>query len=78
MPINQISQQMTAIFSALAGAERVFSVMDMQPEPEDAKGSEKYQSLTGHVELKNVSFTYPGNEAPTLKNINMTMIKKHL
>ena len=25
------------------------------------------------IELKNVSFTYPGNDAPTLKNINMTM-----
>lgn len=27
----------------------------------------------GDIEIKNVSFTYPGNDAPTLKNINMTV-----
>ena len=31
-PMNQISQQMTTILSALAGAERIFEVMDTQPE----------------------------------------------
>jgi ATP-binding cassette subfamily B protein len=36
-PINEISQQMNTIFSALAGAERVFEVMDQMPEKEDAK-----------------------------------------
>ena len=32
MPINQISQQMNAIIMALAGAERVFELMDEEPE----------------------------------------------
>ena len=32
MPINQISQQMNAIIMALAGAERVFDLMDQEPE----------------------------------------------
>ncbi|MGI5963326.1 MAG: ABC transporter ATP-binding protein [Lawsonibacter sp.] len=31
-PLNQISQQMTSLLSALAGAERIFEVMDTQPE----------------------------------------------
>ncbi len=31
-PINQVTQQMNTIFSALAGAERVFEIMDMEPE----------------------------------------------
>lgn len=34
-PINQITNQMNAIFSALAGAERVFEVMDMAPEVDE-------------------------------------------
>lgn len=34
-PINQIMNQMNNIFSALAGAERVFEVMDMSPEVDD-------------------------------------------
>ncbi len=36
-PINQVSQQMTAILSALAGAERIFAVMDAQPELDEGK-----------------------------------------
>ncbi|HIZ11694.1 MAG TPA: ABC transporter ATP-binding protein/permease [Candidatus Eubacterium faecavium] len=34
-PINQIANQMNTIFSALAGAERVFEIMDMQPETDE-------------------------------------------
>ncbi len=36
-PLNQISQQMTAVLSALAGAERIFEVMDAQPEVDEGK-----------------------------------------
>jgi ATP-binding cassette subfamily B protein len=35
MPLNQVSQQLTAILSALAGAERIFEIMDLQPESDD-------------------------------------------
>ncbi len=34
-PLNQVSQQMTVVLSALAGAERVFQVMDMEPEVDE-------------------------------------------
>lgn len=34
-PINQIANQMNTIFSALAGAERVFEIMDMESEPDE-------------------------------------------
>ena len=37
MPINQISMQLTVVLSALAGAERIFEVMDAQPEEDDGK-----------------------------------------
>ncbi len=70
MPINQISQQMTAIFSALAGAERVFAVMDMEPEPKDTEDSEKNTHIKGHIELKKVSFGYTP-EKTVLKDISL-------
>ena len=70
MPINQISMQMTAIFSALAGAERVFAVMDMEPESPDREGSEAHSEITGHVELKNVTFGYVEGKT-VLKNISL-------
>jgi ATP-binding cassette subfamily B protein len=62
--------QMTAIFSALAGAERVFAVMDMDPEVEDLPDSEKHTSIKGHVELNNVSFGYNPDKL-VLKNISL-------
>ena len=34
-PLNQISQQMTTLLSALAGAERIFEVMDTRPETDE-------------------------------------------
>ena len=70
MPINQISQQMTAIFSALAGAERVFTVMDMDPEAPDREGSEAHTEIKGHVELHNVTFGY-NPDKKVLKNISL-------
>ena len=36
-PITQISQQVNTILSAVAGAERVFEVMEAQPEPDQGK-----------------------------------------
>ena len=36
-PMNQISQQMATILSALAGAERIFEVMDTEPEVDEGK-----------------------------------------
>ena len=70
MPINMISQQTSTIFAALAGAERVFGVMDMLPEPPDAPDADPMPFLRGHVELKNVTFGYVP-EKTILKNISL-------
>lgn len=69
MPINQISMQMSTIFAALAGAERVFAVMDETPEAPDAEDAVK-TPITGDVVLKDVTFGYvPGKTV--LKNISL-------
>ena len=36
-PVNQVSQQMNMIYSALAGAERIFDIIDMEPEIDEGK-----------------------------------------
>ena len=72
-PINNISQQMSTIFSALAGAERVFGILDRTEEPEDAKNACDFSSeggMKGYVELKNVTFGYVP-EKTILKNISL-------
>ncbi len=69
MPINMISQQMSTIFAALAGAERVFTVMDTPPEaPDDDKM--EITELKGDVRLENVSFGYTQDKT-VLKNISL-------
>lgn len=80
-PVSELSMQMNTIFAALAGAERVFEVMDEEPEgadPEDAVAIcselncvEGARRINGEVVLKNVTFGYePGKTV--LKNINVT------
>ena len=69
-PINEVSMQVNTIFSALAGAERVFAVMDEEPEPEDADDALPTTEMKGHVEMKNVSFGYNPDKV-ILKNISL-------
>ena len=69
-PINEISQQMATIFSALAGAERVFGLMDKEPEAADDADAVRPEKLEGHVILDDVSFGYvPGKTV--LKHISL-------
>ena len=69
-PINEISQQMATIFSALAGAERVFSLMDREPEEMHEGAVEAPEKLEGHVILDDVSFGYVP-EKTVLKHISL-------
>jgi ATP-binding cassette subfamily B protein len=68
-PINEISMQMNTVFSALAGAERVFDVLD-ETEEADEKEPVSLSSIKGHVILDHVNFGYePG--VPILHDISL-------
>lgn len=80
-PVSELSMQMNTIFAALAGAERVFEVMDEAPEASDPADAvticseencmEGSHPIKGEVVLKNVTFGYePGKTV--LKNIDVT------
>lgn len=90
-PITMFSNQLNTLFAAIAGAERIFKIMDETPEtdegvvricddPEDqdkklwclplGKNKDKKVPVTGHIEFKNVNFSYvPGKQI--LKNISL-------
>ena len=72
-PINELSMQLTTFMSALAGAERVFSVIDEVPETDEGTISE-IADIKETVEFKNVSFSYLP-EKPVLKNISLKVNK---
>jgi len=68
-PINEISMQVSNIFSALSGAERVFAIMDEKPES-DLDNKELIGNVNGEVELKSVTFGYRSDKK-VLKNISL-------
>ena len=90
-PITMVSNQLNTLFAAIAGAERIFKIMDETPETDEGdvricddpkdkdkklwclpidKNKDKKIPVTGHIEFKNVNFSYvPGKQI--LKNINL-------
>ncbi len=68
-PINQMSQQMSTIFAALAGAERVFEVMDTDPEVADCENA-LTTPIQGEIVLKDVTFGYVPDKI-VLKHISL-------
>ena len=60
-PINEISNIVSEIFSALAASERVFRLLDEPEEVKDIYGAAELESCRGHVRAEDVSFGYvPG------------------
>ena len=57
-PINELSNIMNEIFSALSAAERIYSFLGMKEDPEDASDAIELTSGEGRVELRDVSFSY--------------------
>jgi len=57
-PINELANQFNTIQSAIAGAERVFDLMDQQPETDSGTLSVPQSDIKGDVEFKGVNFGY--------------------
>lgn len=69
-PINEISQQMTIIMSALAGAERVFEIMDAENEYDGKDGKLELKNVRGDVIIDNITFGYT-EEKTILKDVSI-------
>ena len=83
-PISSIARVFAELQSAQASAERVFTMMETEPEISDSPEvvekfgdnfhpkTENWPALRGDIEFKNVSFQYTGGEK-VLKNFNLTV-----
>lgn len=63
-PIQMLSTIYTQIQVALAGAERIYAIIDEAPEPPDPPGAVVLDAVQGRIEFDNVTFAYEeGREA---------------
>jgi len=60
-PIMNISNFYNTLITNFAAAERLFEIMDIEPDIVDAKNAEKMPKIKGLVEFKNVTFGYEDN-----------------
>jgi ATP-binding cassette, subfamily B, multidrug efflux pump len=68
-PLRQITQVYSMVQSAIAGAERLFEMMDMKPEVVEKADALPLNDLKGAVEFDNVGFSYEEGK-PVLENIS--------
>jgi len=69
-PLNQIANLYNAIQSAIAGAERVFEIIDQVPELQDAQNAQPLTQVRGDVAFADVCFGYE-EDVPVLKHVSL-------
>ena len=68
-PVQAIGNQLNQAFMAMAGAERLFRMLDQKPEWVDAPTARPLPSIKGHVEFQAVHFEYQRGR-PVLRDIS--------
>ncbi|WP_248931045.1 ABC transporter ATP-binding protein [Paenibacillus hamazuiensis] len=70
-PINELANQYNMIQSGIAGAERVFEILDTETEYEDPGEGRQVAGVEGEVIFKDVSFSYK-KDSPVLRDVTFT------
>ena len=69
-PLRQITMSYTQFQRAMASGNRIFEIMDIEPDIIDEKHCKKLTNVKGNIEFNNLSFSYAANK-PVLNNINL-------
>ncbi|WP_300328455.1 lipid A export permease/ATP-binding protein MsbA [Accumulibacter sp.] len=69
-PIRQLSEVSATIQKGLAGAESIFAQIDEVPEPDH--GRVERARVSGRLEVRGLSFTYPGSERRVLSEVSFS------
>ena len=70
-PIRQLSEVSSTIQKGVAGAESIFEQLDVEPEVDT--GTVERDSVSGRLDVRNLSFTYPGTERQVLDDISFSV-----
>lgn len=71
-PLNELSNQFNQLLAAIAGAERVFDIIDEPSEELDEEDAIEIDEPKGNIEFRNVDFAYDEDET-VLKNISFNV-----
>lgn len=71
-PLNELANQYNTLLSAIAGAERVFQIIDEEEEARDEENAEEIHSLHGKIEFHHVHFSY-GQDDSTLQDVTFSI-----
>lgn len=71
-PIQSISANLAEIASSQAGLERVFQVLDQEPDVQDAPHAKPLPAITGRIAFEGVSFAYD-DERPVLQDVSLAL-----
>jgi ATP-binding cassette subfamily B protein len=72
-PVRELSGLVNTVYAASASAERIIEFMDERPSVEDRPEAQDLGRAAGRVEFEAVSFTYPGFEAPALREVSFSV-----
>jgi len=70
-PIRELAQRYNTFQATMAASERLFELLDLEPDLVDAPGAIPLPQIRGEVEFKGVSFAYREKGHPVLNNINL-------
>ena len=76
-PVRQLFKIYANVQASLAGAERVFSILDLDEE-KVKEGNKELINFNHSIEFKNISFKYPSRNAAVLTKINVTVEKSKI
>ena len=71
-PINELANQYSSILTALAGAERIFEIMDNSEEIDEGHKTTDISAIRGAIRFSHVDFSYTEGE-PVLRDFNLTV-----
>ena len=76
-PINEIASSSRMVTRAASSAQRVFEVLDTQPEVYGKTNAITKPTLSGRVEFRNVGFSYEGQQ-PALRDVSVEIEPGHM
>ena len=71
-PIQELAEQLSTLQSAIASAEKIFTLLDVKPVVEEPENPVELKEIKGRIEFKHVWFAYDGEDY-ILKDVSFTI-----